>query len=510
MQKIVKRYQGNASIVIPGGVKNVKVRTTKINRTFDEGGHYQLLSGGPSAFLDGAGNLFTMGLNANGELGDNTTTAKSSPTLVTGAMKWKAFTGNTNSVRAIDQAGNLWAWGANDVGQVDDSAVNKSSPVQVLPGLKWASVAPIGNSNFASGFVGIATNGHMYAGLGSTPSNNFPDIKYCPHPRSFGISPGGGGGNTFGIDIDGNAWISGDNTNGQCGIGTNGTFEGSPVQVIGGLKFKRLTYGQNNFVGITTGGNVYSWGLNDTGQLGIGSTADKSSPVLVLGGLSAKEAIYAFGPACFQVLTNSGTVYGWGQNFGYLGDGTLTNRSSPVTMAGGLKFRKIYQCYADGVTTFPNGDRTMAGGITLDGDLYLWGSSGNLNTVNGGTDIAAGSPELVVGGLKVADVGFCNNTGQFQGVGGFNHFLQTFEGLLYVCGNNTKGQIGDGTTTLAISPKLIAGALATNMNSLVETYNVQIPSAGTYALKMQQYNGFFGNAPIGEGPFEEVEIEYFV
>ena len=75
------------------------------------------------------------------------------------------------------------------------------------------------------------------------------------------------------------------------------------------------------------------WGLNNKGQLGDGTTSDRSTPVAVSG--LTDVAQIALGDAYTCALLNSGDVECWGwNNFGQLGDGSTTDSKSPVLVSG--------------------------------------------------------------------------------------------------------------------------------------------------------------------------------
>ena len=81
-----------------------------------------------------SGNLWTWGYNANGQIGDNTTTKKSSPvqTIACGS-NWKEISSSQFFTAAIKTDGTLWCWGANNNGELgDNTIVDKQSPVQTI------------------------------------------------------------------------------------------------------------------------------------------------------------------------------------------------------------------------------------------------------------------------------------------------------------------------------------------------------------------------------------------
>jgi alpha-tubulin suppressor-like RCC1 family protein len=126
----------------------------------------------------------------------------------------------------------------------------------------------------------------------------------------------------------------GHNGTGQLGDGTT-TRRLTPVTVSGlGSGVQAISAGHRHTCALTNAGAVRCWGFNNFGQLGNGSTTNQLTPVTVSGLGSSVQAISAgFLHTC--ALTNAGAVRCWGlNNFGQLGDGTTTDRLTPVTVLG--------------------------------------------------------------------------------------------------------------------------------------------------------------------------------
>ena len=132
----------------------------------------------------------------------------------------------------------------------------------------------------------------------------------------------------------------GRNTYGQLGIGTT---KNSPVRVpvfVGGIlsgqRVVSISAGGFHSLVLDSSGALYSWGRNNYGQLGIGTASNSPAPVPVFVGgiLSGKRlASVSAGGSYSHVLDSSGAIYGWGRNnYGQLGDGTTTDRSTPVNV----------------------------------------------------------------------------------------------------------------------------------------------------------------------------------
>lgn len=156
-------------------------------------------------------------------------------------------------------------------------------------------------------------------------------------------------------------------------------------------KLLQLTAGPTNGAAIDTAGAAYAWGSNSSGVLGDGTTIDKSSPVAVAGGKTWKSLAIGnciTGPYMLGIDSND-DGYAWGANFsGNLGLGDTTGRSTPVIIPGGRKWRSL--------AAGPNG---TSAGITLDGDGFMWGD-GDDGERGDGTFNNASSPVAILGSKK--------------------------------------------------------------------------------------------------------------
>jgi alpha-tubulin suppressor-like RCC1 family protein len=105
-----------------------------------------------------------------------------------------------------------------------------------------------------------------------------------------------------------------------------------PVAVSGGLTFQSISPGGSGFTcGVTTSGAAYCWGLNDNGQLGDGTNTQRTTPVAVSGGINISGLDAGF--THVHAIDTNGGGRSWGANgSGQLGDGTTTSSTVPVTI----------------------------------------------------------------------------------------------------------------------------------------------------------------------------------
>ena len=236
-------------------------------------------------------------------------------------------------------------------------------------------------------------------------------------------------------DVIGTPWTVGGNGFGQLGSG-NTTARTTAAAVIGGLNdVTDLHGGREHVVALRANGTVWTWGSNDEGQLGIGTTGNRSTPVQVpsLTGVTAVETGHNYSLA----LRSNGTVWTWGLNSdGQLGDGSITTRRSPVQVSGLTNAVAIA------------GGRDMSYAIRADGTVVGWGRNDE-GQIGDGTTTRRLTP-VRVGTL----------TGVVRIAGGRDHGLAVrTDGSVWAWGSNDYGQLGDGTTTDKTGPvQVLTGA----------------------------------------------------
>jgi len=356
------------------------------------------------------------GFNNCGQLGDGTVNNKSSPVLVVGGfIDWCQVSAGCYQTLGVRTNGTAWAWGCNSYGRLGDGTiVNKCSPVSVVGGFTdWCQVSA-GNRHS----LGVRTNGTAWAwgrassgllGDGTTVDKSSPVSVVGGFTNWCQVSAGQG--HSLGIRTNGTLWSWGCNSYGQLGDGTT-VSKSSPVSVIGGFTdWCQVSAGHGHSLGVRTNGTAWAWGSNcrlivgATGALGDGTTVNKSSPVSVVGGFTNWCQVSAGYIHSLGVRTN-GTAWAWGiGSSGRLGDGTIVNKSSPVSVVGGF----TDWCLADA-------GQVESAGIRTNGTVWTWGCNGSgftgfIGTLGDGTSVCRSSPVSVLGGFTdwwQVSAGQCN------------------------------------------------------------------------------------------------------
>ena len=333
--------------------------------------------------------LYTWGTNNFGQLGDGTTTNRSSPVSVIGGITdWVQISAKGSNTAALRANGEIWTWGRNNFGQLGDTTItNRSSPVSLVGGITdWKQVS-VGNFHMS----GLRGNGTIW---------------------SWGVGSSGRLGNLSTASVL------------------------SPVSVVGGYTdWIQLSIGGANTTAIRSNGTAWSWGANSFGQLGDGSATDRSSPVSVVGGFTDWVQVSA-GYIHVLATRSNGTAWGWGRNnFGQLGDNTVTTRSSPVSVVGG----------------FTNWTRISAGnihstGVRANGEVWSWGSAGQGELGNGSITNRSSPVAISGGGAWIETL-----AGSSFSIG-----LRT-SGTMSSWGGNGGGQLGLGNTINRSSPVDVLG-----------------------------------------------------
>jgi alpha-tubulin suppressor-like RCC1 family protein len=280
--------------------------------------------------------LLCWGTNGSGQLGTGDTASTWEPAAVTGGLTWSAVsTGyvDTCAIRASDAT--LWCWGDNGHGQVGNgttgASVTSPTPVTTSGTSTWASVTL--GENFA---CGLKTDHTLWCwGLGAFGQLGVGDAAGRTVPTQVGaaswaaVSAGRYG--ACGIATsDSSLWCWGNGASGQLGNGDTAD-QVVPVPVSGGGTWTAVVKGQGSVCARRTDATVWCWGDNGQGELGDGTTTERHTPVQEATGSTTWTTLTAMEHG-FCATRVGGQLSCWGRNAeGELGDGTTTERTSPVS-----------------------------------------------------------------------------------------------------------------------------------------------------------------------------------
>jgi len=232
------------------------------------------------------GSLWAWGDNSSGQLGDGTTTDKSTAVLVAAGLnkKWAAVSAGNAHTLALAIDGTLWAWGNNIRGQLGDgTSTRRLEPVAVATNRTWTAV---GSGNFHT--LAMASDGALWAwgdnaygqlGDGTTETSLVP-VPVAVNTKQTWTAISVGVSHNLALASDGTMWAWGNNYFGQLGDGTTawGRETPKPVATNLDLKWTAISAGANHTMALATDGTLWTCGDNFYGQLGIGPWAQ------VLGG----------------------------------------------------------------------------------------------------------------------------------------------------------------------------------------------------------------------------------
>lgn len=280
------------------------------------------------------GTVWAKGVNSRGQLGDGTTTDRSTWAAVAGVSGVVQVTAGRDIVFARRSDGSVWGWGANEVGQMANggsSDVLSPAPISGLSDVVHVSAAAVsGHVLLSDGTIrSWGSNAAGQMGNGTTSSASAVTAANISNVTQMVTS----NRTVIALLDDGSVRAWGLNDRGQTGTGSSASTVITPT-VVGGLSnVVSLTGGRESSGALLTDGTVVMWGMNDNGQLGDGTTTDRATPVAV-SGLTSVASLASAGLSTYA-RRRDGSVVAWGYNGdGRLGDGSTTNRTTPVTVQG--------------------------------------------------------------------------------------------------------------------------------------------------------------------------------
>ena len=489
------------------------------------------------------GTLWEWGFGNNGELGNGSSVDSDLPVQVCAV----GSTGNPCGVGLANvtsasfgfragvavAGGTVVAWGLNDVGQVGDGTnVNRSTPVAVSTGgagMPAAGAVQVSSRDSAAGaLIGplpgtVWTWGDGGSGqLGNNTSNvvsNVPvhvcAVSGCGGGSLTGVerlTQGGSGTTFYTVQSDNTARSWGNDTYSEVGVGDVGQNATVPVEVCNTgqaspcsqyfTTFSSIAGGSSHAVGLTTSGTVYTWGLNDAGQLGLGTSSSVGSPATLSG---VSDVIAVAGGADFSVgLTGGGNVYTVGGNeAGQLGSNisTGTGSSTPVEVCA---TSGCNGSYLGNITAIAAGNAFVLA-LSSTGNVYEWGADWDGQLGNGTTSPPSSSlPVEVCAHNATYPCGASVLTGVTSIAANGEHALAVSGGNVWTWGRDQYGEAGNGVanTNYTTPQKVCAVGGSSGCGSFLSGisqvsagpyHDVAVSTAGNAFAWGANWNGQLGN-----------------
>ncbi|GAB6096776.1 hypothetical protein JCM14469_30290 [Desulfatiferula olefinivorans] len=378
------------------------------------------------------GSLYAWGANNVGQLGDGTDLEKHAPIQIGMDTDWASVSAGNDYTMAIKSDGTLYAWGLNSYGQLGDgTTISRYNPTRIGNDSDWffASIRD-------SVSIAIKNDGSLYAwgynkycqlGDGTSGDKHSPtrigtdtDWRMASIGKNFVAA----------IKIDGSLYAWGDNHLGQLGDGTF-QFKSVPTQIGQDNDWSYISLGFYHAVGLKSDGTVYSWGYNSSGQLGNNTTINRNTPAEI--DLNANWVSVSAGAFHSVGITNDGSIYSWGGNeYGQLGDSNTGNKDGLTLITADKKWMSVSTGYG----------YTLA--VDENGCLYSWGLNENSQLGDGST-IGKKIPTRIGSDCDWA----------FISAGWYHAVAIKADGSMYSWGDNSFGQLGDGTSIDKNVPTLI-------------------------------------------------------
>ncbi|MES2922712.1 MAG: HYR domain-containing protein [Verrucomicrobiota bacterium] len=367
---------------------------------------------------------------ATGQLGNNSTTISRLPVAVntsgvlTGKTVVKIAAGSSHGL-ALTSAGQVVAWGGNTAGQLGNNGTTSSAvPVAVdsTGELTGKTVVTVAAGDLHS--MALTADGKVFA-WGANGSGRLGNGTITNSPIPVAVSTSGvladkavvaiaaGPSHSLALTSDGKVVAWGSNASGQLGNQSTTGSTTTPVAVqsegvLAGKTVVAIAAGGSFSLALTSDGRVFSWGSNQSGQLGVSGPSISAVPVAAGGnnGLINGKTVLAIaaGSAHCLALASDGRVYAWGLGAsGQLGNGNSSSTPFPQAVANsGVLAGKTVVNIAAGM------NHSLA--VTSEGKACAWGSNSSGQMGDNSFNSTAPAPVAVttasgaVGGRSVVAI----------------------------------------------------------------------------------------------------------
>jgi len=436
---------------------------------------------GHNAVLTQDKTVWVWGANGRGQLGDGTKTPHPTPVPLTGLTGVTAIAAGFNHTLAIKSDRTLLAWGANGSGQLGNGTATDSLAPAAVPNLIGVTAVSAGGAHSVALLSDGTTSAWGFNGLGQLGDGTTVNRR-APVPMQGldGIATvaAAGFGNSVALRDDGTVWSWGSDGDGQLGASTIASYS-VPGPVPGLTGVESIAAGRSHAVALKSNGDV--WGSGTHNRAGQAVTSAGASLAAREPLLSIVTAIAA-GDSHTVALRSGGSVWAWGWNgYGQLGDGTTSDRATPIQVSGLPPIAVIGAGWHHNVAA------------ASDGTIWTWGD-------NAKGQLGVSSSQLCSDTLRFTSCASVPR--QMAGLpfgvvtalaAGADHTLALSEGTVWAWGNNLAGQLGNGKFLSSGIPQRVSGLSDVTAIAANYRYSLALKENGSIWAWGANYAGQLGN-----------------
>ncbi len=291
---------------------------------------------------------------------------------------WVDVQAGTAHIVALKANGDLYGWGANNYGQLGTGDnTNQFSPKLIMQNVKAYSVGYLHTMVIKNDGTMWGTGYNDWGGIGFGSSVGAVNVWTQESSKATDWKAVGTGYyNTYGIKTDGTLWATGANLYGQAGQPQASGNEVDVFTKVGtDTNWAEVSGGEYHAIGLKTNGELWAWGGNPNGQVGVSATAGTTyySPQKMTG---TNWSALAVGKLSSFAYKTDGSLWGWGDNsYGKIGVGSTSSSVNVPTQVGTGGNWKAYSTRAGYYSTGAIEASTT--------NMYTWGWDGYWQLGNG-------------------------------------------------------------------------------------------------------------------------------